>query len=213
MVDGSSTMKDTAPDSNRRLAGRIRELRGARRLSLAGLADRSGVSRSMISLVERGESSPTAAVLAKLATALGVSMPALFEPPGAFADGAVPSKNAAPPSPLVRRADQVQWRDPASGYVRRNLTPPGLDQPMQLVEVRFPAGRRVGFENAGGSVRMHQQVWLLSGSLDITVGKRRHRLQPGDCLAMQLDQPTMFHNPAKTAARYAVVIAADPFRR
>jgi uncharacterized cupin superfamily protein len=81
---------------------------------------------------------------------------------------------------------------------------------MRIVEVRFPAGGRVAFENGGRDQCIHQQVWMLEGAIDITLGAERHRLRAGDCLAMQLDCPTMFHNPTKKAARYAVVIAAEP---
>ena len=59
-----------ATNINQRIAERVRELRAARGLSLEALAAQSGVSRSMISLIERGESSPTAVVLDKLAVAL-----------------------------------------------------------------------------------------------------------------------------------------------
>jgi mannose-6-phosphate isomerase-like protein (cupin superfamily) len=51
----------------------------------------------------------------------------------------------------------------------------------------------VAFENGGRG--LHQQVWMLDGTMHITVGTTRHRLAKGDCLAMDLDQPTMFHNP------------------
>ncbi|MBX9760540.1 MAG: helix-turn-helix domain-containing protein, partial [Beijerinckiaceae bacterium] len=64
-MDDKSIMKDGI---NHRIAARVRELRGRSGLSLEALADACGVSRSMISLVERGESSPTAVVLEKLAT-------------------------------------------------------------------------------------------------------------------------------------------------
>ncbi|TFW16635.1 helix-turn-helix domain-containing protein, partial [Duganella callida] len=64
------------------IARRVRALRDAQHLSLEALAARSGVSRSNISLIERGESSPTAAVLDKLASALGVALAALFEDKG-----------------------------------------------------------------------------------------------------------------------------------
>jgi uncharacterized cupin superfamily protein len=85
---------------------------------------------------------------------------------------------------------------------------------MQIVEVHFPPGGRVAFENVGRDTRMHQQVWVLEGTMDITVGAERHRLRAGDCLAMQLDRPTMFHNPTRKPARYAVVIASEaPSRR
>ena len=203
MMETASIMKD-APDLNARIAERVRALRAARRLSLDALAGKSGVSRSMISLIERGETSPTAVVLDKPAAGLGVPLPTLFE--GVDANGEAKSAGG----PLARLADQPQWRDPASGYVRRKVSPPGAPQPMQIVEVRFPPGRRVAFENPARDLRIHQQVWVLDGSIDVTVGRQRHRLQRGDCLAMQLDRPTAFHNPTRRTARYAVVIASEP---
>jgi transcriptional regulator with XRE-family HTH domain len=193
-------MQDAASDLNERIAERAYELRAAQGLSLDALASKSGVSRSMISLIERGESSPTAVVLEKLAAGLGVMLAALFDAP---ADG------RARGGPVARRDDQPQWRDPASGYVRRNVSPAGVPQPMQIVEVRFPAGGRVAFETGGRDVRVHQQVWVLEGAIDVTVGTERHTLREGDCLAMQLDRPTMFHNPTRKPARYAVVIATE----
>jgi quercetin dioxygenase-like cupin family protein len=116
--------------------------------------------------------------------------------------------------PVARRDDQPQWRDPASGYLRRNVSPPGVAQPMQIVEVQFPARGRVAFETGARDVRVHQQVWVLEGAIDVTVGGERHRLREGDCLAMRLDGPTMFHNPTRKPTRYAVVMASDtPSRR
>jgi len=197
-------MDDAAPDVDRRIAERVRELRAAHGLSLDALAGKSGVSRSMLSLIERGESSPTAVVLAKVAAGLGVTLASLFDAPAATTG---PSRG-----PVARRADQQQWQDPASGYRRRNVSPPGVPQPMQIVEVHFPPGRRVAFEAGAGDVRVHQQVWVLDGAIDVTLGTDRHRLRAGDCLAMQLDRPTMFHNPGRKAARYAVVIASEPRR-
>jgi transcriptional regulator with XRE-family HTH domain len=193
-------MQDRASDLNQRLADRVRELRTAHGLSLDALASKSGVSRSMISLIERGESSPTAVVLEKLAGGLGVMLAALFDTPAAA---------EAPSGPVARRDDQPLWQDPASGYLRRNVSPPGVPQPMQIVEVRFPPRGRVAFETGGRDLRVHQQVWVLEGAIDVTVGADHHRLREGDCLAMQLDRPTMFHNPTRKPARYAVVIASE----
>jgi transcriptional regulator with XRE-family HTH domain len=208
MVDIESIIKEAASDLNQRIADRVRELRAAHGLSLDALANKSGVSRSMISLIERGESSPTAVVLEKLAAGLGVTLASLFDAPASEAQA-----RRGPVSPVARREDQPQWRDPASGYLRRNVSPSGVPQPMQIVEVNFPAGGRVAFENAERSARVHQQVWVLEGAIDITLGAERHRLREGDCLAMQLDGPTMFHNPTRKPARYAVVIACEPTPR
>jgi transcriptional regulator with XRE-family HTH domain len=198
-------MKEAVLDVNRRLAERVRHLRASRRLSLDALATKSGVSRSMISLIERGESSPTAAVLDKLAAGLDVTLASLFEVPIAA--------RASTNGPVARRAAQLEWRDPASGYVRRNVSPPGVAQPMQIVEVRFPAGGRVAFESSGRDLRIYQQVWMIEGTLEITLGAECHRLRDGDCLAMQLDAPMLFHNPTRKPARYAVVIASEPWPR
>ncbi len=189
-------MGDGAADINQRIAARVRGLRAGRGLSLEALARHSGVSRSMISLIERGEASATAVVLDKLAASLGVSLAALFDDPQAAA------------SPVARRQDQTQWRDPASGYRRRNLSPPGM-APLQLVEVELPAGARVAYESAVREVPMHQQVWVLDGSVEVTLGDARHRLEAGDCLAMQLTGPTAYRNPGRKAARYLVAITGN----
>lgn len=194
-------MKDVGSDINQHIAARIRDLRSTQGLSLAALETRCGVSRSMISLIERGESSPTAAVLEKVASGLGVTLPSLFEPAA--------SANGPAESPVARSKDHEEWQDPDSGYVRRNISPRSVRQPMQIVEVRFPAGKHVVFENSRRDATTYQQIWMLEGTMEITVGIQRHRLQAGDCLAMTLNAPTKFHNPARTAARYAVVILSE----
>ncbi len=196
MLDTYSTMKDeTSPDVNARIARRVRDLRAARGLSLDALATHCGVSRSMISLIERGESSPTAVVLEKLATGLGVVLASLFDAPAPAAQ------------PVARQADRVAWRDPHSGYVRTNVSPGGFPSPIQIVEVAFPPRARVAYESGAREPQVHQQIWVLEGAIEVTVGDTRHRLDAGDCLALVLDLPMTYHNPTRQTARYAVVIA------
>jgi transcriptional regulator with XRE-family HTH domain len=194
-------MPDDEDCLNRRIAERARGLRAAQGVSLDALARKSGVSRSMISLIERGECSPTAVVLERLAAGLGVTLASLFDPPVAAAkiSGGLVSRLEAQP----------KWRDPASGYLRRNVSPPGGNQPMQIVEVLFPPRQRVVFETTGRDRRFYQQIWALEGMIEITLGEEIHRLRPGDCLAMELDRPTTFYNPGRKTARYAVVIASE----
>jgi len=194
-------MKESESNLNQRIAARVRELRAERGLSLDALTGKSGVSRSMISRVERGETSPTAALLEKLAGGLNVTLASLFDAP---ATTSTPQNG-----PVARRQDQPQWQDPASGYLRRNVSPPGVPHPMQIVEVHFPPDARVAFDTVARDARVYQQIWLLEGMMDITVAGERHRLCEGDCLAMQLDCPTLFHNPTRKPARYAVVIASE----
>ncbi|HEM47526.1 MAG TPA: XRE family transcriptional regulator, partial [Alphaproteobacteria bacterium] len=157
-------MDKPAKDLGERIALRMAELRAARGLSLDALAGASGVSRSMISLIERGESSPSAVVLDKLARALGTGLAAFFDP-GA-GDG--------PPSPVARHEDQPCWKDPDSGYRRRNVSPPGVPQPMRIVDIHFPAGARVTFDSPRDDAV--QQVWVLGGTLEVTVGEEQYTL-------------------------------------
>ena len=188
-------MESRAPDLEHLVAARLRQLRADHGLTLDELAKQSGVSRSTISLIERAESSPTASVLDKLAASLGVTLAALFaeqERPDAV--------------PLARRADQPEWRDPATAYLRRNLSPPAFPSPIELVEVILPPGAHVAYDTASRLSIVDQQVWLLAGDIEVTVGDRLHRLAAGDCLAMRVDRPISFHNRATEAARYLVAL-------
>src|ERR1051326_7575312 len=189
-----STLKEQRLDLNRRIAERVRDLRAEQSLSLDALAAKSGVSRSMLSLIERGECSPTAVVLEKVAAALRITLASLFDLPKAAAH--------TPSGPVARREDQSEWQDPESGYIRRNISPANVPQPMQILEVHVPPGARVAFETGTHDRAVYQQIWILRGIMNITLGNERHRLRAGDCLAMELDRPTIFHNPTRKPAHY-----------
>lgn len=167
-------------------------------MTLDGLAERTGVSRSMISLIERGESSPTAVVLDKLAAGLGVTLASLFA-----------EKDSTGDSPLSRRADQRVWRDPESGYSRRNLSAAGFLSPIELVEVVLPPGARVAYDTGHRASTVHQQIWIIEGEIELTLGEETYRLDTGDCLSMRLDRPILFRNLADHPARYVVALATD----
>ena len=160
MVHGplSAPKPQHARDITERIALRLCQLREERGITADDLADRSGVSRSMIYRIESGQASPTAVVLNKLATGLGVLLPTLLGP----GDYREPRLNLR--HPVVSRKAQATWVDPDTGYSRRTLTPTTADARMQLSEIHFPAGARVTFENAFGEVTVHQQIWLLEGA-------------------------------------------------
>lgn len=183
------------PDVNSRIAERVRALRAERGFSLEMLAARSAVSRSMLSLVERGESSPTAVVLEKIATGLGVPLASLFD------------DAAAPSDPVSRGAQRSTWKDPQSGYVRRNISPPNFSSPIRIVEVAFPAGARVSYETGAREPALAQQIWVREGAIEVTVGRTTYRLAKDDCLAMKLDAPVTFRNRTRRTAHYVVVLA------
>lgn len=211
MVDNNSIMMEEAPtqepttatgsqDINARIAQRVRALRTELGLTLDALAAQCEVSRSMLSLVERGESSPTAVVLEKIAGGLGVSLAALFD------------DSSAPPNPISRTVDRTLWRDPQSGYLRRNISPANFPSPIHIVEVVLPPGASVAYETGARDVSIHQQIWVQAGAIDLSLGNVTYHLAADDCLAMQLDAPTTFRNPTAEPARYIVVIVTERTR-
>ncbi len=176
--------------SDRRIGRRVREQRERVGLSLDELAARCGVSRSMISRIERVESSPTAALLAKLCASLRMTLS------GLMADAERPAHAVA------RRAQQRSWRDPQTGYVRRMVSPSATGSAVEIVEVTLPAAARVAFDPQL-LVPFGQHIVMLAGNLTLTVGDETFELQTGDCAHMTLERGAAFENRTRRAARYA----------
>lgn len=174
------------------IARRLRDERQRRQWTLDELARRAGVSKAMLSKLERGEASPTAALLGRISGAFGRTLSALL------------AASEQPGSRLVRRADQPIWRDPQTGYLRRQISPLS-ELPMQLVEVEFPPGAEVAYPaSAFGFIR--QAIWVIVGALEFTEGTHVHRLRPGDCLELGPPADCAFRNPGRVACRYLVAV-------
>lgn len=186
-------------DINIRIAQQVRELRLARGYTLDVLATRCQVSRSAISLIERGEASPTAVVLEKLANGLDVPLTQLF----------ANQQGNQSPEPIVRRSQQSQWKDPETGYIRRQISPPNWKSPFQIVEIEFPAQSRITYEISETSKVVQQQLWVVEGKIDIQLGESSYALSTGDCLAMQLNQPVIYSNNSSQVARYILVVSSQ----
>jgi transcriptional regulator with XRE-family HTH domain/quercetin dioxygenase-like cupin family protein len=194
---------------------RLRAERHARGWPIERLAAASGVSRAMISKIERGESSPTAVVLGKLSAALELSVSELLGPgetgagnradgqPGA-ADGTRPIGGQAPGGGVVRRAAGTpEWRDPDTGYLRRQVSTPRF--PAAVTEVTLPPGARVPYP-AGAYAFIAQLVWVLSGQLTLTDGPAVHALAAGDTFELGEPRPREFRNDGTGSCRYLVVV-------
>jgi len=175
-----------------RLAARVLAEREQRGWSVAELATKSGVSRAMISKIERGEASPTASLLVKIAAAFGLPLSLLL----ARAEGDA--------SRISRAGDQQRWQDPESGYRRRAVSPPS-DGLLQLTEVELPAGAKLSFPVEAYTF-IHQQIWILDGTLTFHEGQTIHRLGPGDCLSLGPPTEHTFENQTKRLCRYLVIV-------
>ena len=180
-------------DAGSRLAHRIRLEREARGWSLGELAKRSEVSKAMISKVERAEASPTAALLAKLSGAFELTLATLLV--RAEAGGAR----------RIAAADQPFWRDPGTGYVRRQVFASGA-HPLELVRVELPPAARVPFPAASYAF-IRQVVWVLEGELTVVEGGQETKLATGDSYAFGEPADSAFVNPGTRPCAYLVAVA------
>jgi transcriptional regulator with XRE-family HTH domain len=180
-----------------RIAARVRTERERRRWTLAQLADVSGVSQAMISRVERGESSPTAVVLGKLSAAFQLSVASLLT----LAEEA--PDDAWSVAGVRRGTDAAEWRDPGTGFRRRQITGPHF--PAEVAEIRLPAGARVPYPAAAFAF-VRQVVWVLDGHLTFHDGDTVHELDAGDTLELGEPAERVFANTTGTECRYAVIL-------
>ncbi|MFM2486454.1 helix-turn-helix domain-containing protein [Celerinatantimonas yamalensis] len=184
------------------ISTKLKTLRKRQSLTLDALAKRSGISRSMISLIEREQSSPTATVLNKLADALGTSLPKLLS------DSL--EETISETQCVSSIENQKTWQDPESGYIRRQLTPRNATSTVELTEIIFPPKKSVTFENMLRNIEIHQQVWVISGNIEISDDHSTWHLKEGDCLAFQQKEHTIFFNPNNTEARYLIALTSLP---
>ncbi|BBU30534.1 XRE family transcriptional regulator [Burkholderia sp. THE68] len=172
------------------IATRIKIERERRNWSLSELAERSGVSKAMISKIERGEASPTATLLGRLSGAFGLQLSTLL----ALAEQA---------GLRISRADaQPVWKDPETGYTRRVLSPLN-GSVLELVEVNLPAHTRVSYPPSAFTFQ-HQQIWVTSGTLLFEEGEVTHTLNAGDCLQLGPPVQCTFVNSTDEACTYVL---------
>ncbi|OCP19021.1 MULTISPECIES: XRE family transcriptional regulator [unclassified Ensifer] len=177
---------------DQRISDRIRLEREIRGWSLTELAERSGVSRTMIHKIERADSSPTATLLARLSGAFGLTMSTLI------------ARAEMSQGRLSRRQDQSEWRDPQTGYLRRHVSPMS-DLPLELVEIELPGGANVPIP--ASAYALHRRwIWVKQGILTFVEGSETHTLGEGDCLELGAPQDCVFRNVGSETCIYAVIL-------
>jgi XRE family transcriptional regulator, regulator of sulfur utilization len=178
------------------VGNRIRALREAMDLSLRDLADRSGVSAPMLSQVERGETSPTLAVAAKIAAGLELTLSQLLRlDEGSHA--------------VITRASRRRSYE-HGGHRYEELTPPlpGLRADVSLHELK--SGKSTG---QAGDPPMHEPgsretAVVLEGELTLVLDGVRHDLREGDSVTFDADLSHHFANEGDSTTRFLAVIAA-----
>jgi transcriptional regulator with XRE-family HTH domain len=176
-----------------RMAAGLKQRREQLGLTVGELAERSEVSRAMISKIERREVSPTAVLLGRLCNGLGITLSSLI---------ASAESPAAPP--LLRAEEQPVWRDPQTGLVRTMVNPPHRGK-VEIVRIELPSGAEVHYREQL-QLSYEQQVLVLVGKLTLQVGVESMELNVDDCIHLQTNVSLTFTNRGRSACRYLVVI-------
>ena len=190
MVD-SKAGRAPRPSSGLDMAGlgaRLRMERLRRRLSLHDLEARTGVSRSMLSEVERGSKVPTVLVLDRIATGLDTSIARLL------------GEERATRVVVLRRGEHDTAHDP-SGWERRILSPvlPGVE--FELMRTTIPGGVDAG-EFAAHAPGSREYLAMERGLLRLTIDGIEHRLRAGDSIYYAGDCRHAFVNPGEGPCVY-----------
>ena len=197
MDDAAASGEITAVEafSSGRLGERVRELRRRRGLTLDGLAEVSGVSRAMISKLERGEKNPTLVVAAKLAEGLGVTLSRLA--------GMEEHREVI----IVPRERRMVMRDPETGFERQLLSPNFVGRGVEFIRNEIPEGSTSGeFPPHRRGVEEH--IVIERGSLRATLGGEEYLLGEGDALYFEADVPHCFDNAGEGECSYYLVISS-----
>ena len=183
-------MDTIVDDAGAQIARLLRSEREARGWSLA---ERAGVSKAAISKIEREEASPTAVMLVRLAGAFDLTLAGLL----LRAEGTGER--------LSRAAEQPIWRDPETGYVRKQVFR-RADHPLEVVSVEMPPRQSVALP-ASSYARIRQAIWVMAGNLVIQEGGDRHELAAGDCLGFGPPSEVTLANETAVPCTYLVVLA------
>lgn len=170
------------------LGQRMLRARTDRGLTLQELADRSTVSVSMLSAVERGAKAPTVVVLDRIAAGLGLPLAELVTEPVRM---------------VVRRAAEQDVVDEPGGWQRTILTPvvPGVN--FEWIRSTLPPGCEAGSypPYAAGS---HEFIYVQSGVLTLTIDEETLKIEEGDSLYLAADVTLSYANHGATPCTYYV---------
>lgn len=180
------------------IGARVKALREASSLSLRDLAERSGVSAPMLSQVERGETSPTLTVAARIATGLDLRLSQLLR----LDEGGSVT--------IVRAGARAGGGSARRGHRFEVMTPSQPGQRSELSRHTLAAGGSTG---AADDPPMHEPgsretALVERGEIVLVCDGQRHELSEGDCVTFDADLPHHFENPTAAEAAFLAVVSA-----
>ncbi len=192
------TAAETAAVASAVIGARVKALRESAGLSLRDLSERSGVSAPMLSQVERGETSPTLTVAARIAAGLELRLSQLLR---LDETGAVT---------VVRASQRQRGGNKKRGHSFEVLT---SAQPGQRAELSRHTLAPGGATGASDDPPMHEPgsretALVERGAIVLVCDGQRHPLAEGDCVTFDADLPHHFENPASADAAFLAVVSA-----
>ncbi len=174
-------------------ADRIRELRKLKKLSLDEVSQRCGVSKSMISKIERKEKMPTLQIAARISEALDTTLSSLL------------AESSTEELVVTKEQERVVFCDELTGFRRELLSPQRPEPELEFIENHIPSGsssplfppHRKGVE---------EYITVTRGILTACIGQQHIRLQAGDSLFFKADVTHQFCNSGKEECCYYLVI-------
>ncbi len=175
------------------IAHRIRLERDLRGWSQGELAGWSGVSKATVSKIEREEMSPTAVILLRIAGAFDLTLAGLL----LRAEGGG--------GRISRVSEQPEWRDPETGYVRKQVFV-RPDHPLEIADIELPPKRRVVLP-ASSYLHIRQVILVRSGRLTVLEGGERWEMVEGDCLGFGAPSEVTIINETYEVCKYVVALS------
>ena len=188
-------MDQIVDNSNLAIARRIRVERETRGWSQTELAHHSEVSKATIGKIERGDVSPTASILVRIAGAFDLTLAGLLVR-AEQGDGRI-----------VRSGDQHDWQDPGSGYRRRQLFRLA-DNPIEMVRIDLPAHTKVTVPGTKVAT-VRQALWVIEGTLTLAEANETHTLEKGDAYGFGSPGTVTFANQTGDLCTYLVTVARN----
>jgi transcriptional regulator with XRE-family HTH domain len=193
MANRPSSDTQTEPP---RVGDTLATLRQSQALSLDELSRRAGVSKSMLSQIERAQANPTVAVVWRLANALGVPIGELL--------GSAPATPAPPAITLVPTQDTPSLRSPDGLCELRILGPVDLAGQFEWYELKLqPGGALDSQPHEPGT---HEHLTVTAGTMEVQVGTAKQKLKPSETARYSADSAHNIRNPGKAAASAWLVV-------
>lgn len=174
------------------IATRITQLRQQKNYTMAKLADITGITRSMISQVEKGEALPSLQTLSRIAEALGITLSSFFD-----MDSSVNREND-----IIVRAGTNKRINMTGNDVWYNILTPSRTTPMEFLLVEFPPGEEemTLFQHEG-----IEYFYVLEGELTITIDNVSYKISAGDSGSFDSSLPHYTRNESDKTAKFIIV--------